>query len=328
MGITDFFKKQFVDVIQWTEVQDGVLVFRFPFRDMEIQNGAQLTVRDTQMALFVDQGKVADRFGPGLYKLTTQNLPVLTDLKNWDKAFESPFKSDVYFFSTRLQIDQKWGTATPVTIRDKEFGAVRFRAYGIYSYKLEDPVKFYTQVSGTREVYLVGDLEGQLRGLLISALSNLFGKSDIPFLDMAANQLGLGKLIGEALAPEFARLGLKLDSLMIQNISLPDEIQAKLDERISIGIIGNLGTYAKYQAAQSIPLAASNEGGAAGAGAGLGAGIAMGQTMAAAMGVGATAAGENPLAVIERLHELVKKGALTQEEFEAKKTELLKKITG
>ena len=140
--LRQFLGKQLIDVIQWNEAEDGMLAFRYPMQDMEIQNGGQLTVRESQMAAFVNEGKIADVFGPGLHTLTTRNLPLLTDLMNSDKGFESPFKSDVYFFSTRLQIDQKWGTATPITIRDKEFGAVRLRGYGIYSYRIADPRVF------------------------------------------------------------------------------------------------------------------------------------------------------------------------------------------
>src|SRR5215831_16198457 len=160
MSLRDFISKQFIDVIEWVEPEDGILAYRYPMQDREIQSGGKLTVRDSQMAVFVNEGKVADAFGPGLYTLNTNTLPILTYLRNWDKAFKSPFKSDVYFFSTRMQTNQKWGTATPITIRDKEFGAVRMRAYGIYSYHILDPKVFYQKVSGTREAYHVADLEG------------------------------------------------------------------------------------------------------------------------------------------------------------------------
>ncbi|MBC7379997.1 MAG: SPFH domain-containing protein, partial [Burkholderiaceae bacterium] len=160
MSLMDFIKKQFIDIIQWTEDADGTLAWRFPMAEMEIQNGASLTVRDSQVAVFVNEGKIADVFGPGMYKLTTQTLPVLTYLKNWDKLFESPFKSDVYFFSTRQQTDQKWGTPQPITIRDKDFGAVRVRAFGNYSFRVADPKLFYQEISGTREAYTVGELDG------------------------------------------------------------------------------------------------------------------------------------------------------------------------
>ncbi|MDO9216119.1 MAG: SPFH domain-containing protein, partial [Lacisediminimonas sp.] len=161
MALMDFIKKQFIDIIQWTEASDGTLAWRFPMADMEIQYGASLTVRESQMAVFVNEGRIADVFGPGMYKLTTQTIPVLTYLKNWDKLFESPFKSDVYFFSTRQQIDQKWGTPQPITIRDADFGAVRLRAFGNYSFRVADPKLFHTEISGTRDTYTVQDLDGQ-----------------------------------------------------------------------------------------------------------------------------------------------------------------------
>src|SRR5580658_2824113 len=192
MSLRDFIAKQWIDVIQWTEPEDGVLAYRYPMQDMEIQNGGSLTVRESQMAAFVNEGKVADIFGPGLYKLTTQTLPILTYLQNWDKKFQSPFKSDVYFFSTRLQTNQRWGTATPITIRDKEFGAVRMRAYGIYAYRVADPKVFYQKVSGTRPVYMVSDLEGQLRNSIIGQMTDMFGNSSVDFLDMASHQAQLG----------------------------------------------------------------------------------------------------------------------------------------
>src|SRR5471030_2195083 len=181
MSLRDFLTKQLIDVIQWTEPEDGILAWRYPMQDMEIQNGAQLTVRESQMAAFVNEGAIADVFGPGLYTLATRNLPLLTDLNNWDKGFESPFKSDVYFFSTHLQIDQKWGTATPITIRDKEFGAVRVRAYGIYSYRISDPHLFFTQVSGTRQSYTVSELEDQLRNTIVARMTDVFAASDVSF---------------------------------------------------------------------------------------------------------------------------------------------------
>src|SRR5258708_1926980 len=150
MSIKDFLKKQFIDILQWTESEDGTLSWRFPMEDMEIQNGGKLIVRESQLAAFINEGRIADVFGPGTYTLNTQNLPILTDLMNWDKMFKSPFKSDVYFFSTRLQLNQHWGTQTPITIRDKDFGAVRLRSYGLYSYKVSDARTFHQKISGTR----------------------------------------------------------------------------------------------------------------------------------------------------------------------------------
>jgi membrane protease subunit (stomatin/prohibitin family) len=279
VSFRDFVIKQLIDVIQWTEEDETLLAYRYPMQDMEIQNGGQLTVRESQMALFVNEGRIADLFGPGLYTLTTRNLPVLTDLMNWDKGFESPFKSDVYFYSLRLRLDQKWGTATPITIRDKEFGAVRLRGYGIYSYRISDPKAFYTNVSGTRDSYYVSDLEGQLRNTIVAKMTDIFAPSDVAFVDMAANQAKLAEKIAAELKPAFAGLGLELCQFVVENLSLPEELQKVLDQRIGMNMVGDPARYAQFQAAQSMPIAAANPGGAAGAGVGLGAGLAMAQSM-------------------------------------------------
>jgi membrane protease subunit (stomatin/prohibitin family) len=241
--------------------------------------------------VFVNEGRVADVFGPGLYTLNTNTLPILTYLMNWDKAFQSPFKSDVYYFSTRLQTNQHWGTQNPITIRDKEFGAVRLRAFGIYTYHIADPKVFYTKVSGTRDAYQVGDLEGQLRNTIVGRITDTFAGSQVPFLDMAANQVALSEKIAGQLKPAFTDLGLMLDSFVVENLSLPDELQKILDQRIGMNMVGDMGRYTQYQVAQSIPVAAANEGGgAAGVGAGLGAGIAMGQAMMDALKKGSAPA--------------------------------------
>jgi len=309
---------------------------------MEIQNGASLTVRESQMAVFVNEGKVADVFGPGMHKLTTQTLPVLTYLKNWDKLFESPFKSDLYFFSTRTQLDQKWGTPNPITIRDKEFGIVRLRAFGIYSYHLSDAKTFYQKISGTRDAYGREELEGQLRNTMVAGLTDLFGESGVAFIDMASNQDEFGKAMFAKMAPTFTDFGLTLDSLVVQNVSLPEELQKVLDQKIGMNMIGDMGRFTQYQVANAIPEAAKNEGGMAGMGVGLGAGVGfgqvMGQAMASAMQPAAGAApapaasvapvsADDVVATLEKLHGLVEKGILSKEEFEAKKAELLKKLS-
>ena len=348
MALMDFIKKQFIDVLQWTEDGDGTLAWRFPMAGLEIQNGATLVVRESQMALFVDEGKVADVFGPGTYKLTTQTLPVLTYLKNWDKLFESPFKSDVYFFSTRQQVDQKWGTPQPVTVRDAEFGAVRIRAFGNYAYRVVDPKKFHTEISGTREAYTVQDLDGQLRGLIMQQISVAIAQSKIPFLDLAANQLLFAQALSQALNPAMEGYGLKLEAMTVQSISLPEELQKVLDQKIGMGMVGNdMGKFMQYQTAQAIPKmaegvgAGGDAGGLAGAGLGMGAGVAMGQILAQNMqsalqgtapAAGAAAAAtvgvkpEDVMATLEKLGELKSKGILTDDEFNAKKAELLKKL--
>ena len=348
MALMDFIKKQFIDILQWTETGDGTLAWRYPMQDMEIQNGGQLVVRESQMALFVNEGQVADVFGPGTHRLSTQTLPVLTYLKNWDKLFESPFKSDVYFFSTRQQIDQKWGTPQPITIRDKEFGAVRLRAFGNYAWRIADPKKFYTEISGTQASYNVADLEGQLRGLIMQNIATGIAQSGVPFLDLAANQQAFAQALAGALGPAMEAYGLKLEATTVQSISLPDELQKVLDQKIGMGMVGgDMGKFMQYQTAQAIPKmaegvgAGGDAGGLAGAGLGMGAGVAMGQILAqnmqSALQGGAPAAGpaaaapvgvkpEDVMATLEKLGELKSKGILTDDEFNAKKAELLKKL--
>ena len=280
MSLRDFISKQWIDVIDWTEPEDGILAYRYPMQDREIQNGGKLTVRDSQLAVFVNEGKVADAFPPGLYTLNTNTLPILTYLKNWDKKFQSPFKSDVYFFSSRIQTDQHWGTQNPITIRDKEFGAIRLRGFGIYSYHIADAKSFYSKISGTRDIYHVADLEGQLRNTIIAKMTDAFAASQVPFLDMAASQGAIAEKITEQLKPAFTDYGLSLDTFVVENLSLPEELQKVLDQRISMNVLGDMGKFTQYQVAQAIPIAAGNEGGGAvGIGAGLGAGVAMGQTM-------------------------------------------------
>jgi membrane protease subunit (stomatin/prohibitin family) len=347
MALMDFIKKQFIDILQWTEDGDGTLAWRFPMAEMEIQNGAALTVRESQMAVFVNEGKVADVFGPGNYKLTTQTLPVLTYLKNWDKLFESPFKSDVYFFSTRQQLDCKWGTPQPITIRDKDFGAVRLRAFGNFSFRIADPKLFHTEISGTRDVYTVADVEGQLRGLVLQNISNAIASSGIAFLDLAANQQMFAAALAKELEPAYAAIGLKLEGMTVQNVSLPEELQKILDQKIGMGMVGNdMGKFMQYQTAQAIPKfaegASGDGGGLAGSAMGLGAGVALGQVLAqnlqaglsganpaAAAAQAAASAGIKPddvMGMLEKLGELKAKGILTDEEFSAKKAELLKKL--
>ena len=345
MALMEFIKKQFIDVLQWTEEGDGTLAWRYPMEGMEIQNGAALTVRESQMAVFVNEGKVADVFGPGNHKLSTQTLPVLTYLKNWDKLFESPFKSDLYFFSTRQQLDCKWGTPQPITIRDKDFGAVRIRAFGNFAFRFADPKLFHTEISGPRDIYTVADIESQLRGTVLQNISNAIASSGIAFLDLAANQQMFADALTKELNPAYAAIGLKLEGMTVQNVSLPEELQKILDQKIGMGMVGNdMGKFMQYQTAQAIPKFA--EGGAGGSGIagdamGLGAGVALGQVLAqnlqaglsgassAAAQAAAAPAGVKPddvMGMLEKLGELKAKGILTDEEFSSKKAELLKKL--
>jgi len=340
MGLFDAFKKQFIDVIHWTDEGEGILSYRYPMIDMEIQNGGRLTVREGQMCIFVDEGTIADIFEPGSYVLDTKTLPVLTSLRNWDKLFQSPFKSDVFYFSTRDQLDLRWGTTNPITIRDKEFGHIRLRANGTYSYKITNPKRFFTRVSTTREVYTIADIDGQLRSTILTSMSSFFGSSKMSFLDMAGNQEKFSELLCEALKDDFEQYGLELLTFYVQNLSLPEELQKYLDKASSMNMIGDLQKYTQFQSADSISIAAANEGGVAGMGASMGAGMMIGQQMMGGM-QGAQPQQQTPatqapsskesdeeiLATIEKLHGLMKKGILSEEEFKEKKAELLSKLS-
>lgn len=341
MGLGSFIKKQFIDVLQWNEETEGVLAWRYPMEDFEIQNGGALTVRESQVAVFVNEGKVADVFGPGNHTLTTNTLPVLTNLKNWDKLFASPFKSDVYFFSTRIQTGRRWGTAQPVTIRDKDFDMIRVRAFGMYSYRIGDAKKFFTEISGTREVYTRDDVEEQLRGITLATMASSLGAANVPFLDMAANQTLMAQQIKGGLAAAFEKYGLALDEFNVASVSLPEELQAALDERIAAGMKGGLSAdkmagFTRFQVASSIPLAAQNEGGLAGLGAGLSSGVAFGQVMAQGMSgamapqaAAPAAPAEEPIeARLEKLKGLLDKGFISASDYDAAKAELLKKLIG
>ena len=349
MSLGSFIKKQFIDVLQWNEGVDGVLVWRYPMQDFEIQYGGSLTVRESQVAVFVNEGKIADVFGPGMHALTTQTLPVLTYLKNWDKLFQSPFKSDVYFFSTRLQTGRKWGTPQAITLRDTDFGMVRLRAFGMYSYGIADARKFFTEVSGTRATYTRDEVEEQLRGILVSTMATSLGAASRPFLDLAANQTLMADQVKDSIKSAFERYGLALDLFNVTSINLPEDLQEALDRRISVGMAGDLGRYTQYQVANAIPLAAQNEGGMAGVGASLAAGAVLGQTLtqglAAAGPAGsasatsttaaapvtaaaAAAPSADPEERLGQLKRLLDKGLITTADFDAAKSEVIKKLLG
>jgi membrane protease subunit (stomatin/prohibitin family) len=336
MSLGSFIKKQFIDILQWNEEQEGVLAWRYPMQDFEIQYGGTLVVRESQVAVFVNEGKIADVFGPGTYTLTTRTLPVLTYLKNWDKLFESPFKSDVYFFSTRIQTGRKWGTPQPITVRDADFGMVRVRAFGLYSYGISDARRFFTDISGTQPVYTRDELEEQLRGILLSSLATALGGASIPFLDMAANQALMAKQVTSVIQSAFELYGVSLDLFNVSSVSLPEELQQALDKRIAIGMAGDLNKYTQYQVANAVPLAAQNEGGVAGMGAGLAAGAVLGQTMAQGLAGTARAAAPAEAAPasldaegrLGQLKSLLDKGLISASDFEAAKAEVLKKLIG
>ncbi len=283
MGILDLLRSQTIDVIEWSDPTRNTLVHKYDMNGKEIMMGAQLTVRESQVAVFVNEGEIADVFEPGRYELQTSNMPILTALKSWKYGFNSPFKSDVYFVNTKQFLDMKWGTSNPVMMRDAEFGMIRLRAFGIYSFKVADAVTFLKEVFGTSELFTVDGVEGQIKRTLVSGLSDAIAESKIPALDLAANYDELSSYALKAINPKLAALGLKLCSFVIENISLPEEVEKSMDKRTSMGVLGNLDQYAKYQAAEAMRDAAQNGNGMAGMGVGMGAGAAMGQMFAQSM---------------------------------------------
>jgi membrane protease subunit (stomatin/prohibitin family) len=330
MGIFDFLSKQFVDVIDWVD-EPGTLAVRYPTQDREIQNGAQLTVRSGQTALFVNEGQIADAFLPGLYALQTGNLPLLTSLLNWDKGFASPFKADVYFYSQKEQAGLKWGTAQPITVRDKEFGPLRIRAFGSYSFRIDAVSTFAVKMMGSLDRLTVADVEPQLRAAIGTAIASALGGGEIAFIDLAANQNALSEKLKAAIEPAFAQWGLSCTSFFIESLSLPEEVQTMLDKASSMRVVGDLDRFVRFQSAEAIETAAAQSGGVAGIGAGAAAGMAIGQGMVGGIGGGATsgasaAPGEDAYAQIEKLHKLLTLGAITQSEFDAKKADLLSRI--
>jgi membrane protease subunit (stomatin/prohibitin family) len=283
MGIFDAIRSQFIEVIEWLDDSGNTILYRFPVQGQEIKNGAQLTVRESQAAVFVYQGQIADVFGPGLYTIDGGNTPILTKLGAWKYGFNSPFKAEVYFVNTKQFTDLKWGTSNPVMMRDMDFGMVRLRAFGIYSIRVTDPRALIKEIAGTNAHFVTEDIEGQLKRTLVSGFSDALAESKIAALDLASNYDELGKFTRSKLADEFKSFGLDLTKFVIENVSLPAEVEAAMDKRTSMGVIGDVGRYAQFQAADAMRDAAQNTSGGAGTGAGLGAGFAIGNAMAGAM---------------------------------------------
>jgi membrane protease subunit (stomatin/prohibitin family) len=285
MGILDRVNpfNQFIEVIEWLDDSGNTMLYRFPVADQEIKNGARLTVRESQAAVFVFQGQIADVFPPGLYTIDGGNTPILSKLGAWKYGFNSPFKAEVYFVNTKQFTDLKWGTSNPIMMRDADFGMVRLRAFGIYSIRVADPRAFIKEVAGTNGKFDTEDIEGQLKRTLVSGFTDALGESKIAALDLASNYDELGRFGRTKLNEEFKSFGLELTKFIIENISLPPEVEAAMDKRTSMGVIGDMGRYAQFQAADAMRDAAQNPSGGAGTGAGLGAGFAIGQQMAEAM---------------------------------------------
>jgi membrane protease subunit (stomatin/prohibitin family) len=299
MGIWDKVRGEFIDIVQWIDDTNDTMVYRFERYNNQIKYGAQLTVREGQTAVFVNEGKIADVFQPGMYTLETKNLPILSTLQGWKYGFNSPFMAEVYFCSMRQFTDLKWGTMNPIMMRDAEFGPVRLRAFGTYVVQVSDPPVLIRQIVGTDGRFTVEEIVNQLRNLIVSRFAEIAGQSKIPVLDMAANYGELGEFLTKKISPEFQNYGLALAKLLVENISLPPAVEEALDKRTSMGVVGNLAAYTQFNIANSIPDAAKNPGGLAAAGAGLGMGMAMaqpiGQALAGQQSAAATAGTPPPI---------------------------------
>lgn len=281
MGLFDFVKNQvagqLVDVIEWTDDSQDTLVHKYDMNGKEIMMGAQLTVRESQQAIFVNEGQLADIFAPGRYELQTSNMPIMTKLKAWKFGFNSPFKSDVYYVSTRQFMDRKWGTTNPVMMRDADFGMIRVRAFGTYSFHVVNAEALLKECFGTNKVYRASDIDGQIKKMCVSTLSDAIAESKIPALDIAANYDELGNYAMQMINAKLEQLGIELTAFVIENVSLPEEVEKAMDRRTSMGVVGDLNKYTQFQAAEALRESANNPSGNAGAAMGIGSGMAMGQ---------------------------------------------------
>ncbi len=322
---------QFIEVIEWLDPSNDTLVYRFPVANNEIKMGAKLTVRESQVAIFVNEGQIADVFGPGLHTLTTQNMPLLTMLKSWPHGFASPFKAEVYFFSTRQFTDLKWGTSNPIPMRDADFGVVRTRAFGSYALRIADASKFMKEVVGTDGLFETDEISGQLRDLVVTEFTTVIGELKIPVLDLASNYRSLSQTIHQALSPHFEEYGLQITRFLIENISVPPEVESAMDKRSSMGVLG-VRDYATLAAANAMEKGAASGGGSpAGDMAQMMAGMAIGQKMVQGMNEPAPAAaapdanaGKSVVDRLKEIHALKEAGILSEAEYEAKKSELVK----
>ena len=279
MGIWDKLKGEFIDIIEWLDDTQDTIVYRFERHNNEIKHGAQLTVRESQVAVFVNEGQIADIFEPGMHTLITQNLPILSTLQGWKFGFNSPFKAEVYFVNTKRFTDLKWGTMNPVMMRDKDFGVVRVRAFGTYGFRVTDAGKFLKEIAGTDWQFTTDEVSEHLRNQIVTKFSEATAAAQIPIIDLAARYTELGERIRSAIQPGISEIGIELVNFNIENVSVPPEVEAAIDKRSSMGVVGDLNAYTQFQAANSMEKAAENPGGLGAAGIGMGMGAAMGQMM-------------------------------------------------
>jgi membrane protease subunit (stomatin/prohibitin family) len=332
MGIFSFLRGEFIEVIDWVEQDQNTILWKFPDNENDIKHGAGLTVRESQVALMMNEGVMADVFKPGRYELVTANMPILTKLKNWSKAFQSPFKVDVYFFSTKTFTGLKWGTPAPIMLRDPEFKQVRVKAFGTYFIKIKDPKLFFTEFSGTTSHITIEDIEEKLRDFIPPKFAEALAEAKVSVLDMVANYTEMGDKIKPILQEVFDGFGIELTRFQITSTSLPPEVEAFYDKMTNMNMVDNMGKYAQFQTLEAMGKAAENPGGMAGMGVGLGAGMNMAQMFTQNMQPQQQAAAAPPqskediMSTLKQLGELKAAGILTDEEFSEKKKELLAKL--
>lgn len=335
MGIFDFIRGELIEVIDWVENDKDTIMWKFPDKDANIKYGAQLTVRESQVAIFIDEGQLADQFTPGRFELYTRNMPLLTSLRNWDKGFESPFKCDIYFFSTRTFTDLKWGTANPVILRDPQFKQVRVKAFGTYFIRLSDPFRFFKEYAGTNHVLRVSDIEHSLRDIVSPKFAEALAESGVSVMDMVANYSELGEQIVPILQQDLDPFGIELVKFQITSTSLPPEVEAFYDKMTNMNMVDDMQKFQQFQQAQAIEKAAENPGGGAGEGIGIGMGMGMAQQMMQqqnqakqrpADDSSKAQTREEILATLKELGSLKEAGILTEDEFNTKKKELLGRL--
>jgi membrane protease subunit (stomatin/prohibitin family) len=334
MGFFDRLTAQFIEIIEWTDDDRETMVYRFPVYAKEIKNGAKLVVREGQAAVFVRDGQLADVMTPGTYTIDGHNTPILSTILGWKYGFESPFKSEVYFVSTRQFTDLKWGTPNPIMMRDPDFGVVRLRAFGSYAIKITDPGLFLKDIVGTDALFETAEIANYLRDMLVQGFTTSLGSAHVAALDLAANYKNLGADLSKGIAADFAQHGLTLSRFIISNISLPPEVEQALDKRSQMGAIGDLNRFTQFQVANAIPDAAKQPGGMAGIGMGLGAGMAMGNQMAGAVNsslntantANAAPAGDDIVGKLSQLKKMLEGGLIEKAEYDEKKKELLSKM--
>lgn len=334
MGLLDFFTNEFIEVIDWVEQSNDIILWKFPDKDAAIKYGAQLTVRESQEALFVDEGQLADTFTPGRYELLTQNIPVLTTIKNWDKGFKSPFKCDVYFVSTKTFTNLKWGTPNPIIMRDPQFKQVRVKAFGTYFIKINDIKKFFTEYAGTGQIVRVAQVENSLRDIVSPKFAEALAEAGVSVLDMVANYTELGDKIAPILQRDLDSFGIELVKFQVTSTSLPKEVEQFYDKMTNVNMVDDMAKFSQFQQATAIEKAAENPGGGAGEGIGMGMGFGMAQQMMNQQIQNQPAKPESAKAqtreeimtTLKELGSLKESGILTDEEFEAKKKELLARL--